>query len=252
MPTTEGYNGAYTGPQIDEGIRKANEALPAPTGGTPGQILTKTEDGAEWGDKPVMYVHVTESDGNYSADKTFEEIQQAVNDGRPVFVGSVETSGKMIIPLAGISEDGEDKAAVFQVTDVQGSIGYIIMNTGDILHVTGIFSARNIQFIRGQTGLTATNVQDAIEEVAEKVPTSTTITLAASGWYSNAQTVTVSGVKATGQNVRLSPVTKADADAWASAGCWCTAQGANSLTFTCETVPTQDIQLNVEMQEVQS
>ena len=48
MPTTEGYNGAYTGPQIDEGIRKANEALPAPTGGTLGQILTKTEDGVAW------------------------------------------------------------------------------------------------------------------------------------------------------------------------------------------------------------
>ena len=48
MPTTEGYNGAYTGPQIDEGIRKANEALPAPIGGTLGQILTKTEDGVAW------------------------------------------------------------------------------------------------------------------------------------------------------------------------------------------------------------
>lgn len=82
--------------------------------------------------------------------------------------------------------------------------------------------------------------------------TSTTVTLTASGWSSNAQTVTVSGVKATGQNVRLSPVTKADADAWAAAGCWCTAQGSDSLTFTCETVPTQDIELNVEMQEVQS
>lgn len=67
-----------------------------------------------------------------------------------------------------------------------------------------------------------------------------------------AQTVQISGVKATGQNVRLSPVTKADADAWASAGCWCTAQAENALTFTCDTVPAQDIQLNVEMQEVQS
>ena len=44
----DGYNGAYTGQQIDEGIRKANEALPAPSGGTLGQILTKTEDGVAW------------------------------------------------------------------------------------------------------------------------------------------------------------------------------------------------------------
>lgn len=46
----EGYNGAYTGQQIDEGIAKANAALPAPTDGTAGQVLKKTETGTEWGD----------------------------------------------------------------------------------------------------------------------------------------------------------------------------------------------------------
>lgn len=99
---------------------------------------------------------------------------------------------------------------------------------------------------------TANNQAAPKSYVDSLAATSTTITLAASGWSSNVQTVTVSGVKATGQNVRLSPVTKADADAWASAGCWCTAQAENALTFTCDTVPAQDIQLNVEMQEVQS
>lgn len=49
MPTTEGYNGAYTGQEIDAGIAKANAALPAPTGGTAGQVLKKTETGTEWG-----------------------------------------------------------------------------------------------------------------------------------------------------------------------------------------------------------
>lgn len=88
--------------------------------------------------------------------------------------------------------------------------------------------------------------------VDSKLPKPASVTLTASSWSSNTQTVTVSGVKATGQNVRLSPVTKADADAWAAAGCWCTAQAENALTFTCDTVPAQDIQLNVEMQEVQS
>ena len=224
-----------------------------PPGGTPGQVLTKTADGAEWVDKPVMYVHVTESDGTYSADKTFEEIQQAVTDGRPVFAGSVETGGITIFPLAGISEEGENKAAVFQVTNVQGSIGYAITNTGDIIHITGNFFARDIQFTRGQNGLTANNVQDAIEELAEKVPTSSTITLFSDGWSSNSQTITLTGVKTSGQNVHISPKTKADADAWAAAGVWCNEPTtAGQLTFTCESAPAVDINVNVELVEVQS
>lgn len=102
----------------------------------------------------------------------------------------------------------------------------------------------------GTTGQILTKTEDGV--AWENPATSTTITLTASGWSSNAQTVTVNGVLATGQNVHLSPTSKADGDAWAAAGCWCTTQGSDSLNFTCETVPTQDIELNVEMQEVQS
>ena len=48
----EGYNGSYTGQEIDNGIAKANSALQSPEGGTPGQVLTKTENGVEWSDAP--------------------------------------------------------------------------------------------------------------------------------------------------------------------------------------------------------
>ena len=48
----EGYNGAYTGQEIDNGIAKANSALQNPEGGTTGQVLTKTENGVEWSDAP--------------------------------------------------------------------------------------------------------------------------------------------------------------------------------------------------------
>lgn len=99
---------------------------------------------------------------------------------------------------------------------------------------------------------TANNQAAPKSYVDSLAATSTTITLTASGWSSNSQTVTVNGVLATGQNVHLSPTSKADGDAWAAAGCWCTTQGSDSLNFTCETVPTQDIELNIEMQEVQS
>lgn len=48
----EGYNGAYTGQEIDKGIANANSALQNPEGGTTGQVLTKTENGVEWSDAP--------------------------------------------------------------------------------------------------------------------------------------------------------------------------------------------------------
>ena len=37
-----------------------------PTGGTPGQMLYQGESGAEWGDKPVMYVNVTQDSSSSS------------------------------------------------------------------------------------------------------------------------------------------------------------------------------------------
>ena len=48
----DGYNGAYTGQEIDNGIAKANSALQSPEGGTTGQVLTQTENGVEWSDAP--------------------------------------------------------------------------------------------------------------------------------------------------------------------------------------------------------
>ena len=89
--------------------------------------------------------------------------------------------------------------------------------------------------------------------VDDKAPKSITVTLTAAGWPENTQTVTVSGVLAdeAKQAIQIAPKNKADADNWISGGLWCTAQGANSLTFTCDTQPTQDIHLNVMLQGVQ-
>ena len=71
------------------------------------------------------------------------------------------------------------------------------------------------------------------------------VTLPASGWNTNAktQTVSVSGVTATANCV----ITAAPNSyiAYAKAGVRCTAQGAGTLTFACETVPTADVAANV-------
>lgn len=67
--------------------------------------------------------------------------------------------------------------------------------------------------------------------------------LTVAGWSNNTQTVTVTGVTAT-NTVFVSPA-PASASDYASAGIVCTAQGTDSLTFTCTTVPTNAITVNV-------
>lgn len=78
-------------------------------------------------------------------------------------------------------------------------------------------------------------------------------TLTAAGWSSSAktQTITVTGVLADEAKQLIMPMpASASQDAYATAGIACTAQGANSLTFKCQTVPTADITVYVAVQEV--
>lgn len=71
------------------------------------------------------------------------------------------------------------------------------------------------------------------------------VTLTAAGWNADAktQTVSVAGVTATANCI----ITAAPDSyiAYAEAGVRCTAQGAGTLTFACETVPTSDVTANV-------
>ena len=85
--------------------------------------------------------------------------------------------------------------------------------------------------------------------VDSKAPTSVTVTLTTSGWSSNTQTVTVSGVSATETAQLITPTPAiASQSAYYEAGIMCTNQGTNSLTFTCQTVPTSNLTVYVVIQ----
>ena len=86
---------------------------------------------------------------------------------------------------------------------------------------------------------------DGTIPTARLTKVNSTITLTAAGWSGGSQTVTVNGVTATGV-VLVSP-DPTDQSAYTSAGIICTTQAANSLTFTCSTTPTADIDVNVVM-----
>ena len=87
--------------------------------------------------------------------------------------------------------------------------------------------------------------------VDSKAPKSVSVTLSASGWASNAQTVTVNGVLAdeTKQLIQPCPA-MASQSAYYSAGIMCTGQAADSLTFTCTAAPAENLTVYVVMQGV--
>lgn len=82
-------------------------------------------------------------------------------------------------------------------------------------------------------------------------PKSTLVTIPLSAWSNNTQTVTVPGVLADESKQLIQPMpTIADQAVYSAAGISCTGQAANKLTFKAQTVPTEDVQVYVVIQEV--
>lgn len=71
----------------------------------------------------------------------------------------------------------------------------------------------------------------------------TTATLTTSGWSSNAQTVSVTGVTTT-NTIIIGPA-PTSVTAYGESGIYCSAQGSGTLTFTCATAPSSNLTVNV-------
>lgn len=311
-----------------------------PTGGTPGQMLYQGENGPEWGDKPVMVVNVSgDPVSGWTADKTFAEVNDALNSGYFVYAKceypfSSEVSAPVLMTLFYVVPE---QIVLFSSFSVNGGTGFTfsLTATGQCSVMLHDISAGEVVFGPAATGLTSTNVQDAIEEVRENSlkakdgvlgetvyippydsthrlvllkntaeddvaiewypgdtdypelervlnfspselvkirgigdpvknsdvatkgyvdgikPKSISVTLSASAWSSNTQTVTVNGVLADESAQLIQPMPAvASQNAYISAGIICSGQAANSLTFTCQTVPTENLTVYVVIQEV--
>lgn len=87
----------------------------------------------------------------------------------------------------------------------------------------------------------------------EQKPKAYPITLVASAWSSNSQTITVPGVLSDETKQLIQPVPAiASQAAYLAAGVLCTGQAADSLTFTCQTVPTGNLTVYVAITDVKS
>lgn len=252
---TLGADGVLTESQRPTYTASDVGAITNPSGGSDGQMLYKTASGVVWGDKPVMYVNITSDDSSgYVADKTASEIYEAYSNGNAIFA----ITGLTIVGLYNISASGGTYSATFLTTyNTTVYIVSVVESSGN--SYVNISSspispdAVNVDFTPAST-LTSTNVQDAIAEVQGNVdaakPVLRTATLTTSGWSSNSQTVTVNGIIAdsASQSVDVVPADRNSAKAWGDAGVWCDSQGANTLTFSCESVPTANITLNIRFQ----
>lgn len=73
--------------------------------------------------------------------------------------------------------------------------------------------------------------------------TSASGTIQVANWANDTATITVSGV--TSSNIVIVAPAPSSTDAYVAAGIKCTAQASNSLTFSCASVPSSAISLNV-------
>lgn len=91
------------------------------------------------------------------------------------------------------------------------------------------------------------------ETFENSIPKSQLFTLSASGWDANAktQTIVVDGVLAdeNSQLITVTPKSVSIID-YANAGVYASGQAADSLTFTCNTIPTVDLQIYVTIETV--
>lgn len=71
--------------------------------------------------------------------------------------------------------------------------------------------------------------------------------LSASGWKNNSQTINLANVAANSL-VTVAPVpTSQNRTAYLEAGVYCSAQGAGTLTFVCEDVPSVNLNVNIQI-----
>ena len=148
------------------------------------------------------------------------------------------------IPITGTGTTTTDA-----LTDMFSSTGGTFTGTPEI-NTTYYLSSDNM--VVHDTDVATLNgyVGSMIDAVT---PKSVSVTLAAASWDSTAktQTVTVTGVKASETAQMITPIpAMASQTAYYEAGILCTGQAADSLTFTCKTVPTADLTVYVVIQEV--
>lgn len=196
-----------------------------PNGGSTGQVLTKTESGTAWQD----------AQGGTGADSifwatygttTFEEVKAAFDAGKQVFVFTERGVHSLIV----VDDTGCVFSLVFAwATSLNKPVLQLVF-----VNINGWYM-ETVALLSDKSGL----------------GNSRKVTLTVAGWNSSTkqQSVACSGVlsDATKQLLIPTPVNTAAGNPYDEASIQMVAQGANSVTFYAETVPTEAIDVYVTM-----
>lgn len=200
----------------------------------------------------IEYVEFTYVSGNnpdtVSSSRTFTEVKESINSGRLVL-------GRYGNYFYSVVSHDNSSVTFLCVTAVNYARTIILTLTNS---ASATYSNQNPLLKSGGTmtgpltlsGDPAEDLQAAPKQYVDALkPKPITITLPASGWSNNQQTVAATGV--TADNAVTPSPAPASWEAAGAAGVRCTAQGADSLTFACSETPTEDLTYNVLIQEVQ-
>ena len=201
-------------------------AMPAVSGGSTGQVLTKTENGQAWQDAPETGMSQDDADARYLK----------LSGG--TMTGDLTVEGKLVF--------GGSNGPRVQV----GPSNELQFNSA---------SGGSVQFSNVQVGGTPTQNLDIVNKayVDSKGPKTTTVTLTTAGWTQSgerySQLVSCSIVKTDSPIVLIDAAlsgTDLDADAeilnaWAGPSSQKTEQGDGTLTFYSVEVPTVNIPVSV-------
>ena len=111
-------------------------------------------------------------------------------------------------------------------------------------HAASEITSGTLPIARGGTG--ASNTSSALSNLgAQAMAKTLTLSLTATGWSATSKIQTCVATGVTASNIVIVSPAPTSQDAYAAAGIKCTAQGASSLTFSCETVPAKALSVNV-------
>lgn len=248
----------------------ATNFLQKPSGGTAGQVLTKSETGETWGDVPKEILRVTFSNYN-SGTSTFgtvthnaKEIYQAQSEGKIVI--ACNPDAMFYAPLSTYyqyASDGDTQTYELHFVSGEAHLYYAQMYDagGSLLAEYSYFggllvSAEGVTFDNEGTEFESTNVQAALEEIGTKLSGGGLMTIPISipttGWTENQQTFTVTGIPAdpTTYVVTLAQSGATNVAAARSCGLYIANEAQNSLTLGVSSVPETAFQVYAVVQGV--
>jgi hypothetical protein len=155
--------------------------------------------------------------------------------------GAVALTGEDI-PLSSGSSTNVKNAIALINNNLAGKQDTLSFGTGLDLNGNEVSVNTASSISSGETGYTTGGQVYSALAGKQNTIAKGSVTIATSDWSSNAVTVTATGVTAS-NTVIVSPDSASMAD-YAAAGVQCTAQGANTLTFSCTSAPTSSLTIN--------